>query len=163
MREIENLYHSYSSDLLGYLRRSFGRCDSPEDMLQETFLQVLRAGDRAAQAKMPRAWLFGVARHVGLTALRRHRPSQPLPEIAAPPTSSDQLQQMREAIAKLPDTMREPLELRLRESLRYEEIAAVLDIPVGTVRSRLHNAMCRLRQAMEAPGKGSENHERPNS
>ncbi|MGA2440990.1 MAG: sigma-70 family RNA polymerase sigma factor [Tepidisphaeraceae bacterium] len=62
----------------------------------------------------------------------------------------DELAAMREAIAKLPPAMGEPLELRLRENLSYEEIASMLEIPIGTVRSRLHNAMRRLRDEMGA-------------
>jgi RNA polymerase sigma-70 factor (ECF subfamily) len=45
--------------------------------------------------------------------------------------------------------LREALELRLRDELTYEEIAAVLEIPVGTVRSRLHNALERVRAALD--------------
>ena len=48
----------------------------------------------------------------------------------------------------MPREMRETLELRLADELSYEEIAAVLEIPVGTVRSRLHNAVKKLREEM---------------
>jgi RNA polymerase sigma-70 factor, ECF subfamily len=149
-RNLQELYRAHGGDLLVYLRRSFGRCASPEDMLQETFLQALRRPDRLARAASPRAWLFGIARHVGLTALRRHRPAVSLnaiePRAAGPPP---QVEAVRLAIASLPDVAREALELRLREQLSYEEIAEMLDIPIGTVRSRLHNAMRQLRQALD--------------
>ena len=52
---------------------------------------------------------------------------------------------MRRAVADLPAEHRETLELRLHHDLSYEDIAQVLGIPVGTVRSRLHNAVRRLR------------------
>ena len=55
---------------------------------------------------------------------------------------------MRLAMAELPEQIRETLELRLRDELSYEEIAAVLEIPLGTVRSRLHTALRLLRAAM---------------
>ena len=73
-----------------------------------------------------------------------------LPEgMAAREAGADQrIGEMRRAIAKLPDEMRETLELRLADDLSYEEIAAVLEIPVGTVRSRLHNAVRKLREEM---------------
>jgi len=150
MEKIEHLYHAHGPALLEYLQRSFGRCAAAEDLLQETFLQALRGQDRLAAADSPRAWLFGIARHVGLTAARRHRPTQSLdaiPEETAEP--NPELAAVREAIAQLLPAMREPLELRLRENLSYEEIATMLEIPVGTVRSRLHKAMQKLRDAME--------------
>jgi RNA polymerase sigma-70 factor (ECF subfamily) len=151
-RNLEELYRAHGGDLLAYLRRSFGRCASPEDMLQETFVQALRKPQRLARAASPRAWLFGIARHVGLTALRRHRHVVPLDEIQPRETPpSTQVQAVRLAIAALPDAARETLELRLRERLSYEEIAQMLDIPIGTVRSRLHHAMRQLRQALEVP------------
>lgn len=58
---------------------------------------------------------------------------------------------MREAIAQLAPELRETLELRLTDELSYEEIASVLGVPVGTVRSRLHNAVRRLRTVLTTP------------
>ena len=55
---------------------------------------------------------------------------------------------MRKAIAQLAPELRETLELRIEQELSYEEIAGVLEIPVGTVRSRLHHAVRRLRAAL---------------
>jgi RNA polymerase sigma-70 factor, ECF subfamily len=147
---IEHLYRSHGQALLAYLRRSFGRCASAEDLLQETFVQVLRNRARLTEAQSPRAWLFGIARHVGLTAVRNRRTIEPLDEARQPTVMQrPEIADMREAISQLDDSLRETLELRLREGLSYEEIAQVLEIPIGTVRSRLHTAMRRLRDAME--------------
>jgi RNA polymerase sigma-70 factor (ECF subfamily) len=55
---------------------------------------------------------------------------------------------MRDAIAGLPALQREALLLKLRHELSYEEIAEVLAVPVGTVRSRLHHAVLRLKEAL---------------
>jgi RNA polymerase sigma-70 factor, ECF subfamily len=159
MEKIEHLYHAHGPALLAYLQRNFGRSGSAQDMLQETFLQALRRQDRLAAADSPRAWLFGIARHVGLTALRNHRPTEQLGVVPLQLTEPNlELEAMREAIAQLLPTMREPLELRLRENLSYEEIAAMLEIPVGTVRSRLHTAMQRLREAMDVKQIRSRDH-----
>jgi RNA polymerase sigma-70 factor (ECF subfamily) len=155
MAEIDQLYRAHGPSLLAYLRRAFGWCGSPPDMLQETFLQALRAPQRLADAESPRAWLFSIARHVGQTAARKYRPTESLEAVSQSATDgkieqSDDLRALREAIAQLPATMREPLELRLQENFSYEEIAVMLEIPIGTVRSRLHNAMRRLREQMGA-------------
>jgi RNA polymerase sigma-70 factor, ECF subfamily len=147
MRDIEQLYQDHGPAVLLYVRRSFGWCASAEDVLQETFLQVLRRPGDLDEAVSPRAWLFGIARHLGQTAARRHRPMAELKESASAAASSD-LVDLREAIRELSPALREPLELRLSEQLSYEEIAQVLEIPIGTVRSRLHNAMRELRRVM---------------
>jgi RNA polymerase sigma-70 factor (ECF subfamily) len=146
---VDGWYREYGSALLRYLARRFGS-DGADDLLQETFVKALRRPQRAEETVSPRAWLFGIARHVGLTAFRKRKVMTELPAaIEAPAEETDsRLSEMRQAIAKLPQEMRETLELRLADDLSYEEIAAVLEIPVGTVRSRLHNAVKKLREEM---------------
>jgi len=150
--QIEAMYCTHAPALLEYLQRNFGSCASAEDLLQETFLRWLRRSDAENSAVSPRAFLFGIARHVGLTALRRAKKTRtvPIDEVAATQgaDSAADLERMRIAMAELPEQIRETLELRLRDELSYEEIAAVLEIPVGTVRSRLHTALRLLREAM---------------
>jgi RNA polymerase sigma factor (sigma-70 family) len=146
--KVEAWYREYGAALLRYLIRRFGR-DGADDLLQETFVQALRRPQRG-ETVSPRAWLFGIARHVGITAFRRSKVMAQLPaSMAAQAAEVDErLGEMRQAMAKLPQEMRETLELRLADDLSYEEIAAVLEIPVGTVRSRLHNAVKKLREEM---------------
>ena len=152
---LETLYRDVGPSLLAYLRRGFGDPHTAEDLLQETFVQAIRRIERLSQVVSPRAWLFAIARNVAATALRRRRVSGPLPIDlpAVEPTEDQRLEEVRQAIAALPDAQREALELRLRGELSYEEIAAVLEIPLGTVRSRLHHALRRLRATvLEADG-----------
>ncbi len=146
---LETLYRELGPALLSYLRRRLADRHAAEDLLQETFLQAARRLERVSQAVSPRAWLYTIARRVAATGLRRRRRTEPLPDDVAAETPADdpRLTQVRAAIAELPGTVRETLELRLRCELTYEEIAAVLSIPVGTVRSRLHLALQRLRAA----------------
>ena len=147
--KVEGWYREHGATLLRYLGRRFGR-EGADDLLQETFVQALGRPQKSAQTVSPRAWLFGIARHVGISAYRRRKPMSDLPEsIEARPAGEDsRLAEMRQAIGRLPQEMRETLELRLADDLSYEEIAAVLEIPVGTVRSRLHNAVKKLREEM---------------
>lgn len=147
---LETLYRDVGPALLAYLRRGLGDATAAEDVLQDTFFQAARCPERVLAAASPRAWLFGVARHAVLTLLRRRRRTEPLPDAlaAAVPREDPRLESVRQAIATLPDTFREVLELRLRAELSYAEIAEVLQIPVGTVRSRLHHALARLRVAV---------------
>ncbi len=151
---IEDLYRLHGRAIEGYLRRLCGRPDDAEDLLQETFVQAMRSGEAPLRAASPKAWLFGVARNVGMNARRRRRPVAALPDDlagepgAASTTSDPRLDCMRQAIAALPEAQREALGLRLTYELSYEEIAAVTGVPVGTVRSRLHHAVRRLRETL---------------
>ncbi len=158
---LETLYRELGPDLLSYLRRRLADRHAAEDLLQETFLQAARRLERVSQAVSPRAWLYAIARNVAATAARRRRRVESLPvEIAAEvPPEDPRLTQVRAAIADLSETLRETLELRLRCELSYEEIATVLGVPVGTVRSRLHLALQRLRAATQEADEPQRNYE----
>jgi RNA polymerase sigma-70 factor (ECF subfamily) len=150
--QLQGLYQTHGPALLAYLRRMAGRGEAAEDLLHETFVQALRGADRMEQVVSPRAWLFAIGRNVAITALRRRRTTASLPDDVAARSADpedDRLAAMRHEIRELPDKLREALELRLQHDLSYEEIAAVLSIPVGTVRSRLHNAVRQLREALK--------------
>ena len=147
---LEALYRDVGPNLLSYLHRWLGDLHAAEDSLQETFCQAARKVERLSQAVSPRAWLFAIARNVAVTAHRRRRATVPLPgELPAVEQTEDpRLGPVRQAILGLPAGLREVLELRLRDELSYEEIADVLQVPLGTVRSRLHYALQRLRVAV---------------
>ena len=136
---------------MGYLRRIVGDLQLAQDLLQETFLLAIRSKDKLADASSPRAWLFGVARNIAMNTIRRRSSVVSLPENLSQDCSppDHRIEQMRQAITKLPIAQQETLELRLTQELSYQEIATVLKIPLGTVRSRLHNAVGRLRQVMQ--------------
>lgn len=150
--QLQVFYEAHGPALLIYLRRMTGRSDVAEDLLHETFVQALRGMDRMREVVSPRAWLFAIGRNVAVSALRRRRVTASLPQdVAAVPVLDEdaRLVPMRRAISELPEKLREALELRLRHDLSYEEIASVLNIPVGTVRSRLHNAVQQLRETLK--------------
>lgn len=148
---IDRLYGQHASELYGYLVRRCPDAATAGDLLQETFLQVVRQSDQLSKVAMPRAWLFAIARNMLARHYRRRRDPQPVAELWYEPASeskNDRVAAMREAIKGLPAELRDTLELRLEQELSYEEIAQVLEIPVGTVRSRLHNAVRQLRETM---------------
>jgi len=93
---------------------------------------------------MPRAWLFAIARNMLARHYRRQRDPQRSAELWYEPVSDARaigLAMMREAIKGLPGRLRYHAGVRLRTGIVLEEIAQVLEIPVGTVRSRLHTAV----------------------
>lgn len=123
-----------------------------QDVTQEVFLNVLENARRFDSAKgSVRAWLFGCARYVTLDRLRVER--RWTDDFPADLTTLDsderliadqRLERLHAAIARLPVEYREALVLVELQELTYAETAAVLDCPVGTVRSRLHRGRVLL-------------------
>jgi RNA polymerase sigma-70 factor (ECF subfamily) len=150
---LEQLYREAAPALLAYFRHQPALAGAAEDLLQDTFIRVLRRRDRFEAAISRRAYLFGIARHVSLDALRRIKPDEEEFEMEnnAGSPQDERLESMRAAIAELSPVHREALLLKLQQDLSYEEIAEVLEVPVGTVRSRLHHAVLRLRQVLNPP------------
>jgi len=146
MPDVEQLYLESREALTSYFQRRHGSIQTAEDLLQETFLRLMRQVDRCLTASSPRGYLFGIARHVSADAWRRMKPEIEIPEPAVPDA---RLAAARETIASLPALQREILDLRFQHDLSYAEIAGALEIPVGTVRSRLHNALAMLREQLE--------------
>lgn len=140
--------------LLAYFRQHRSTRANAEDLLQETFLRALNHQDRVARAASPRAYLFGIARHIRLDALREHSVPDDIilqeSRQAAEP-EDPRLNGMRSAIQELREPLRETLLLKLRHELSYEEIAGALQIPIGTVRSRLHYAVAELKSVLNPP------------
>jgi RNA polymerase sigma-70 factor, ECF subfamily len=123
-----------------------------QDVTQEVFLNVLENARRFDSAKgSVRAWLFGCARHVTLDRLRLERRwTDDLPADLTALDSDERLladqrvERLHAAIARLPVEYREALVLAELQELTYAETAAVLDCPIGTVRSRLHRGRVLL-------------------
>jgi RNA polymerase sigma-70 factor (ECF subfamily) len=158
--DLDRLYRGVGPHLLAWLARRHGNPTAAEDLLQETFAAALKHPERLWQAGSQRAYLFGIARNLMVDSYRETRATTNLPEnlaMESEATVDPRVERMREAIGKLHPALREVLELRLQAELSYEEIATALGVPVGTVRSRLHNAVKQLRQAMERLGGDTKN------
>lgn len=152
-RLMENIYQEMGPELLTFFQRRHGSLETAEDLLQETFAAVMKHPERLLQADSPRAYLFGVARNLSAEMYRRSHPTEGLP---AEPQMNDEepadprLDVMREGIVRLTAASRQVLELRLYRELSYEEMAATLGVPVGTIRSRLYHAVQRLREHLKS-------------
>lgn len=153
------LVQQYDAPLLFYLRRLVGKTADAEDVRQEVWLTVLRRLSGLEDAAAFRSWLYRIARHRGISWLRKRRREVPLPEAASlyeaveddtgeePAFSPEEAAAVYAALDTLVAAQREILTLRFLGGLSYEDIADVLDCPVGTVRSRLHYAKRALRAA----------------
>ena len=129
-----------------------------EDLAQETLLEAWRSLGRFDGRCRLGTWLFGILRNRWLKSLRKKTPTVVEGEVvetvmaakqAAPDWQLEQAEegaQLRRALAALPDGQREVLELRFFGQASLEEIAQVLDCPLGTVKSRLHHGLEKLRQ-----------------
>ena len=134
---------------LRILTRDDGRAD---DVLQETFLIAVRKLGGVRDATLFRPWLFRIATR---EAYRRRRveelPLEQAPEMTATDDPAGELvageerSRLREAVLRLPDRAREAVTLHYWHEMPFDQIAAVLDIPVGTVKSRVAYGLARLR------------------
>ena len=132
-----------------------------EDVAQEVFIRVFRGiarFDPQGPARLS-TWILTVATRACLNALRGRRREQPLDDQAmraqAGPSNPEQSvlvdedrRRVEDAMAALPEEMRAVLVLRAYHDLDYPEIAAALELGVGTVKSRLSRARAALREAL---------------
>lgn len=145
------LYERHAAGMLRLIRRLTARLEVAEEILQESWLAVWRsAGGYRGEASV-RAYLLGVARRQAHNRLRQTEPvlveledAVDLP--AAEPAVEDQVlaragrRELVAAVLELPEHLREVLGLVLAEDLPYPEVAAILGVPPGTVKSRMWTA-----------------------
>jgi len=156
-----------------FLRLGASRSEA-EDLAQETFLNLFRSASRTSSTSYDArgqfaGYAFRVARNAWIDRLRRRRGAGlgPMTDVADAqvhvdhrlarrPSGPDEgllqresAQVVRDAVAALSEAHRLVFELAVVEELPYQAIAEVLDIPVGTVKSRMHSAVGRVRGALE--------------
>lgn len=135
-----------------------GYCEEVDDAVQDVFIKVYRAQIPPEQSLLP--WFYSIILNTGRDHGRRRRTRlgllDRLQRIAtndadeAPAGPVDPA--LREALAQLSPELRECVALRFFADLPLEQIATAQGVPVGTVKSRLHSAMKRLRDSLEAAG-----------
>jgi RNA polymerase sigma-70 factor (ECF subfamily) len=170
-RALAALYDRWAGPLLGFLDRMCRDRALAEDMVQETFVRVWRAAPRYQPTAKFSTWLFQIARNAWLNE-REKRLRRPTPaeiespdadgcSVAAPaaPRSSSPVaaaldhelaERIDDAVQKLPDKLREVWTLGAVQGLPYQEVSAILEIPVGTVKSRMFQAVRLLRTELES-------------
>ena len=145
----EEIFARYRDVLYGFFARRLSSTARAEELTQDTFVAVLRATVRYEPRAPVRSYLFGIAWNLVCAERRRAgRDSFGEAEMATDGSPEASLW-VREALAKLEPGQREILMLREYEQLSYEEIAALLRVPVNTVRSRLFRARMALRALLE--------------
>jgi RNA polymerase sigma-70 factor (ECF subfamily) len=154
----EELHRRYARAVLGLALRRLGDRGRAEDATQETFTAIWRSAARYDAARGPGApWLYTVARNTIVNGLRR----APEPPATAPDTAAEEAGPLERAEASweawrihraletLPPNERRVVELAYWSGLSHSEIASFLDIPLGTVKTRVRTALHRLAEALE--------------
>ncbi|NOG55812.1 MAG: sigma-70 family RNA polymerase sigma factor [Planctomycetes bacterium] len=162
------LMRRYRGELMGFLTRLLGNVTAAEDVFQETFLQIHLSADTFDITRRFKPWLFTIAANKGRDHFRKHGKraaamtlSAPLkrgsgaadgptfvdlleaeiPDLDAPMEADERRQRVRQVVEAMPHNQREILVLAYFLRLSYNQIADTLDIPLGTVKSRLHSAV----------------------
>lgn len=158
----EALYGRYRRRLYNLILRYVQDAALAEDLYQEAFLRLLRAAPRWRPRARLSTWLYRVALNLCIDHARKRRESVLDPAAAEAlldrrPGPQDHLQAsqtaqwLRAEVARLPAEQRAVLLLRVYGGLSEREVAEVVGCPVGTVKSRLHYALRRLRERLARP------------
>ena len=159
------LMRRYENTLYGYLYRMLQNSADAEDVFQETFLQVYRNRHRFRADGRFKPWAYRIAANLAKDRLRvrKRRGEQPLDTLAhdaaataaAPDDAagaSETAQRLEQALAQLPAKQRSVFIMARYEGLPYGDIARVLRIPTGTVKSRMNKAAQFLLHCLEQDG-----------
>ena len=169
--EFQEVYARYKDPVWRLARRMSRTDEDALDATQEIFMRVWRGLPGFRGASKLSTWVFQVAWNCLRSRHRRSRGALHLVEVPTASTDPDEgievrdpapdperqavapqlLEQVDAALGCLPDEQRAVIWLRDAEGLSYEEIARALDVPIGTVRSRLARARAALREAVERP------------
>ncbi len=157
----------FCAEALPHLRSLYGtayrmtrNAHDAEDLVQETCLRAYRAFDRYEPGTNIRAWLFTILHRLRADEVRklmRGRNTVELEEKDLPPVPPSQEalsaggEEVARALATLPEGFRTAVVLRDVEEFSYEEIARILQVPIGTVMSRIHRGRALLRVALTPP------------
>jgi len=164
----------YKNSLYAFLRQFLNRRDLIEDVFQETFLQLFTSRDSFDINRPLRPWLFTIAANKAKDALRKWQRTAAVPigtladseelsfgDVLNAITSdsripSDNLERtetalrVEQVIANMPENLREILILGYFNKFSYKQMAEILSIPIGTVKSRLHTAVGRFAKDWKA-------------
>ncbi|GAA4728595.1 RNA polymerase sigma factor [Phytohabitans rumicis] len=158
---LARLYEAHAGRLFGYLLRLTGDRMTAEEVLQDTMLAVWRSAGGYAGGSRVTTWLFGVARRQAYYRLRGTPPPAPMQPVDHPDHAPgpDELAiaaaggtPVAEAVRRLPDHHREVIGLVFVAGLPLADVAEILGVPVGTVKSRLHHARAALARTLATQG-----------
>lgn len=156
------LYSRYKGGLYNYLLRLLNDRSSAEDILQEVFVAVWKGSGRFRAHSSVKTWVFRIAHNQAISWRRKqktvieHKEEISRAGLDADPENdllkSWKTDQLREALSKLSPTHRAVVELSFVHDLTYNEIAQIMDCPVGTIKSRMSYALRHLDGVLKRNG-----------
>jgi RNA polymerase sigma-70 factor, ECF subfamily len=143
----EQLVRAYQQHVWRFLSRLLADAAAAEDVTQETFLRVFRRLPTFTFEAKFSTWVFQIARNAGIDELRSRERRSRLASVAPPGIAAappEARAEIEAALASLPVDLREAVVLVEVLGLRYHEVARVIGVPEGTVKSRMFSARSRL-------------------
>ena len=146
------LYSRYADRVFRYAMTLVRNQHLAEEAAQETMVAVWKSAVRFEGRSKASTWIFGIARNKAFDLIRRESRGDRVPDVSlvSPDPAPGLLkeQQVAGALSTLPDAQREVVFLTFYEGLSYGEISSLLDIPEGTVKSRMFHAKRKLVEAL---------------
>ncbi|MFC1641982.1 RNA polymerase sigma factor [Myxococcota bacterium] len=160
-RAFDELLRAHERPLFRHLRRLLPTDDDAHDALQQTFMAIVRGLRNLRRCELFRPWAYGVATRVALRTLSRRRPRAreseeveeqlldmtPSPERLA--ETSERREALLEKVLMLSPPVRSVILLHFYEGLSLQQVAAALEISLGTIKSRLNAGLQKLRSLEE--------------
>jgi len=161
----ETWVRDHAADLYRMAYRLCGEAETAEDLVQEMFYHAWKDMARLRETAKARAWLYQILRHRyahwvrsrtrRLPAASSDQGAERLDPRPSALTRLSHQEQLQRVLDELDDTLKAPLLMVFLEGMTCQEAAEVLDIPLGTVLSRIHRARQRLRPYFESPSVSS--------
>jgi|LakMenEpi03Aug12_release.lakeMendotaPanAssembly.Ray.scaffolds.fasta_scaffold01439_17 RNA polymerase sigma-70 factor (ECF subfamily) len=173
------LVKRYEREVFGYLKRYLGDQQLAEDAFQATFIAVFRKAEQFESGRTFRPWLYTIATNKAIDAQRAKKRSRlrsldadvsnsgnssqshgrqssmleqlvdTTADVQGDSARSETRQEVRDALEELNDISKQVIHLVYFQGMKYSEAAETLDIPIGTVRSRLHMAIRKLQEVWQ--------------
>lgn len=157
--DITDLFCAHRQNLIRFVRRYVRTAEDAEDVVQNTFLEAIRCSDRFAGLSKPSTWLYGIALNLARNQVRRNcaclsdsvedSTLEQFAEEGVDPSELTERRQMasmvHSVLGELSSDIRETFEAVLGEECTYKQAAAILQIPLGTVRSRISRVRSTIR------------------
>jgi RNA polymerase sigma-70 factor, ECF subfamily len=159
-----DLVRKYQDRLFHSISHVLGSVQDAEDVLQETFVQAFLKLESFQRTSAFYTWIYRIALNTAISLRRKksikvsidhmhtktgEEPLDPGPPPDGRMRQQERADQVQQALSGLPEEHRTVLVLREMDDCSYEEIADILDVPVGTVRSRLHRARSQFKEQMK--------------
>ena len=155
---VRPLMERYQRPLAAMLQRALGRTPDVDDVFQETWIRVVRSAHRYDPEQRFSAWLFAIAWNLVKDRWAKRVDADDTDLVTMPSrerspeelaVEADRAERVRAMVARLPERLAQAVLLRFFEELSEKEVAERLGIPVGTVKSRIHNGLKLMRESDE--------------